>query len=210
MDVARPYSAVVPSLDGDVLVALAGVTSPLTGRQVANRARRGSQSAVSAVLDRLVEHGLVLRQQAGRAQLHTLNRAHVAAPAVEALARARSELFDRISQKVLTWPEEVRPANVTLFGSAARGDGDVRSDIDLFIVRPSDVHEDETLWERQIADLTEAVFLWTGNHASIVQTSVEDLPEFILSATDLVTSLQADGVDLAGINLRTLLRGARR
>src|SRR4051812_1306892 len=105
MDVARPYAAVAPSLDGDVLVVLAGVTGPLTGRQVAELARRGSQSAVSAVLDRLVEHGLVLRQKAGRAHLHTLNREHVAAPAVEALARARSVLFDRIGRYVSVMEE---------------------------------------------------------------------------------------------------------
>jgi predicted transcriptional regulator len=210
MDVARPYSAVVPSLDGDVLVALAGVTSPLTGRQVAERAQRGSQSAVSSVLDRLVEHGLVLRQKAGRAHLHTLNRAHVAAPAVEALAKVRSNLFDRIGDQIATWPEAMRPANVTIFGSTARGDGDVRSDVDLFIVRPSSVREDEPTWERQIAELTDAVFLWTGNHAAIVQTSIDDLPEFVLVATDLVASLQSDGIDLAGTNLRSLLRTARQ
>lgn len=209
MDVARPYAAVVPSLDGDVLVALAGVNSPLTGRQVADLARRGSPSAVTTVLDRLVEQGLVLRQKAGRAHLHTLNRAHVAAPAVEALARARSEFFDRIGQRVLTWPEPGRPVNVTIFGSTARGDGDVRSDIDLFIVRPSDVSEDDPAWERQIAELTEAVLLWSGNHAAIVQSSLALLPAIVQFDPDLVTALRSEGIDLAGTNLRTLLRRTR-
>lgn len=86
----------VTTLEGDVLVALAGTTRPLTGRQVAGLVPRGSQKAVSVALDRLVEQGIVLRQEAGRAYLHVLNRDHLAAPAVEVLAGLRGELLARL------------------------------------------------------------------------------------------------------------------
>jgi predicted transcriptional regulator len=207
MDVSRPYAAVVPSLDGDVLVALARVTKPLTGREIAQLAHRGSPSSVAAVLDRLVEHGLVLREKAGRANLHRLNREHVAAAAVEALAKARSSLFERIGRHVETWDPPV--VNVTLFGSTARGDGDTRSDIDLLVVRPSDVAEGHPGWSAQIDDLTEAIFTWTGNHAAIIQTGQDRLSSFAATLTPIVDSLERDGIDLAGTNLRTLLRDAR-
>jgi len=76
MDVAHPYTAVCPTLDSDVLSVLAGTTRPLTGREVARMLSRASHSGVLNVLNRLAEHGLVDRQEAGRAFLFTLNREH--------------------------------------------------------------------------------------------------------------------------------------
>jgi hypothetical protein len=208
VDLSRPYSAVAPSLDGDVLVALAGVQRPLTGREVAQLAQRGSPSAVATVLDRLVEHGLVIRKKAGRANLHELNRRHVAFPAVEALATTRATLFDRIGKLVERWA--LQPVNITLFGSAARGDGGTRSDIDLFVVRPANVAEDDPAWTAQVDALREEVFAWTGNHAAIVETSHLLLRAYVAFEQPVVSSLKRDGIDLAGTNLRSLLRGPER
>ena len=67
MDVARPYSAVVPSLEGDVLVTLAGTRKPMTGREVARLVKTGSQAGVLRALRRLAEQGLVEANDAGRA-----------------------------------------------------------------------------------------------------------------------------------------------
>jgi predicted nucleotidyltransferase len=204
VDVARPYSAVVPSIDGDVLVALARTAGPLTGRQVADLTHRGSQRAVSTVLDRLVEHGLVLRQPAGSSYLHTLNREHLAAPAVAALAQLRSELFDRIRRAVADW--EAPPLNLTVFGSTARGDGDVRSDVDLFLVRPAEI--DAAAWRQQVDDLSESIYRWTGNHAAVIEMDAGDLTAFVRAAPPVLASLREEGVDLAGTTLRSLLRDA--
>jgi predicted nucleotidyltransferase len=208
VDLSRPYSAVVPSVDGDVLVALAGTTRPLTGRQVSDLTRRGSQRAVSTVLDRLVEQGLVLRQKAGSSYLHILNRDHVAAPAVEALTRLRAELFDRVGRHVAEW---VQPAlNVTVFGSTARGDGDVHSDVDLFLVRFGGVDEADEEWRQQLVALAESIHSWTGNHASTIEMSVYELAAFVREAPPVLAALRDEGVDLAGTALRSLLRDAER
>jgi predicted nucleotidyltransferase len=206
VDVARPYSAVVPSIDGDVLVALARTAGPLTGRQVADLTHRGSQRAVSTVLDRLVEHGLVLRQPAGSSYLHTLNREHLAAPAVEALAQLRSELFDRIGRVVAGW--EAPPLNLTVFGSTARGDGDVQSDVDLFLVRPPEIDAAAETWRQQVDDLSESIYRWTGNHAAVIEMDAGDLTAFVRAAPPVLASLREEGVDLAGTTLRSLLRDA--
>ena len=64
MDVSRAYSAVAQTVEGDVLMVLAGTTQPLSGRRVARLAQRGSVAAVAKALDRLVRQGVVLRQEA--------------------------------------------------------------------------------------------------------------------------------------------------
>jgi hypothetical protein len=118
---------VSPTLEGDVLIVLAGTTRPLTGREVARLARRGTPPAVAAALTRLVRPGLVHREEIGSAFLHTLNRDHLAAPAVLVLAGLRSELLERLSAAVADW--EIQPVSAALFGSAARGDGDVEQEV---------------------------------------------------------------------------------
>lgn len=141
MDTARPYLAICPTLDSDVLAVLAGTSRPLTGREVARLAGRRSHAGVLDALNRLAQHGLVDRQEAGRAFLFTLNREHLAAPAVDILAGLRTELLNRIRHTIETW--QVAPTHVSLFGSTARAEGDTASDIDLFVVRPRGVAEDD-------------------------------------------------------------------
>lgn len=204
MDVARPYSAVVPTVEGDVLVVLAGTTRPLTGRQVAQLVRRGSQKAVSVALERLVEHGVVLREEAGRAYLHALNRDHLAAPAVELLAAMRSELLRRLRGKLSGWSPA--PVHASLFGSAARGDGDTHSDVDLLVVRPEGVNEEDRAWRTQVEDLAKAVLSWTGNHPGIAELSAAEFRKLPASSPPIVADLRDDGIDLAGTPIRTALK----
>ncbi len=101
MHLARPFAAIIPTLDGEVLVVLAGTTRPLTGRDVAKLVKRGSQAGVNRALRRLVEHGVVEAQEAGAAILYSLNREHLAAPAVSSLADLRGELVRRLRQSQL-------------------------------------------------------------------------------------------------------------
>jgi len=199
MNVGRPHSAIVPSLDGDVLIALGSTLEPLTGRQVAERAHRGSQSAVAVTLDRLVAQGIVLRQEAGRAYLHTLNRDHIAAPIVSQLAGLRSELLRRIRERLNEWP--IRPFHASFFGSAARTDGHLDSDIDLLIVSPEGSGDDDEAWCGQVHQLSESVLAWTGNHAGIIELSAESLALYRNDPPPIVTDLHRDAYQLAGISL---------
>ena len=197
MDVSRPYTAVSPSLDGEVLVALAGTTRPLTGRGVARLLDRGeSHKGVLNVLGRLVEQGLVHREEAGRALLYTLNRDHLAFPAVEVLAGMRSELIARLRRAVQDW--ELAPAHASLFGSAARGDGDTESDIDLLIVRPAEISDDDPRWRSQLNSLASDVGQWCGNHASLVEVSTNDLDRLATEQPPVVADLMSDGIVLVG------------
>lgn len=196
MDVARPYTALSPALDSTVLAVLARTTHPLTGREIARLARRSSHSGVLDVLNRLAEHGLVDRQEAGRAWLYTLNREHLAAPAVETLAGMRASLLERLGNAVGTW--EIQPFHASLFGSAARGDGDTHSDIDLLLVRPRAVGEDDSTWTAQRDELAVQIRRWTGNGAGLVEVGEEELKRLREQAPPIVAELREDGIVLHG------------
>jgi predicted nucleotidyltransferase len=197
IDVAFPHSAISPTLEGDVLIVLAGTTRPPTGREVARLARRGTQPAIAAALNRLVHQGLVLREEIGGSFLHTLNRDHLAAPAVLVLAELRAELLKRLRGAVDDW--EVQPVSAAMFGSAARGDGDADSDIDLLVVRPSLVDEEDERWRTQMVRLAEDVHAWTGNHASLIEVAEQDLRGLLAARPPLLGSLRTEAIPLAGL-----------
>lgn len=206
MDVSRPYAAIASGIHTDVLVALAGTTRPLTGRRVAELVGH-SQRGVLAALDRFVEHGLVLRAPAGRALMHELNRTHLAAPAVELLAGMRTEFLSRLRDAFAKW--EPAPVHASIFGSAARGDGDTSSDIDLFVVRPASVDEDTAAWRSQVDALIEDVHGWTGNHVAVIEQAEADIGRLRRSNPPVLKQLRRDGIDLAGTSLRELLGTSR-
>jgi predicted nucleotidyltransferase len=207
MDVSRPYSILSSKLESEALFVLAGTTRPLTGRQIAELVPHGSPAGVRLALDRLVAQGLVLREEAGRAHMHTLNREHLAAPAVEMLARLRSELYERLRQTFKSW--KIPPVHASLFGSTARGDGDVDSDIDLFIVRPQGLDEEDAQWRTQIDDLSERVLSWTGNHAGVIEIGEKELPGLRRKRPPVVAELERDAIDLAGPPVSRLLKRTR-
>jgi predicted transcriptional regulator len=203
MNVAKPFEAVSSSVDADVLVALSGSTMPRSGREVARRAKR-STTGVQHALDRLVEHGLVDRMEAGRTYLYTLNRNHLLAPAVEQMAEARNELIRRLREEIGAW--RLAPVHASLFGSTARKDGDTRSDIDLFIVRPEKVDAEAAAWRDQLDRLAEAVRGWTGNHAGIAEVPEKELARLRRARPPIVDELGRDAIDLAGTSTRSVLR----
>ena len=203
MDLARPYTAICPTLDSGVLTVLAGTSRPLTGREIARLLRRRSPSGVLDSLNRLTEHGLVDREEAGRAFLFTLNREHLAAGAVELLAGMRTELFDRISETVLSW--EVPPVHVSLFGSMARGEGDTSSDVDLFVVRPDAVEREDPRWREQVDLLTRQVQRWTGNPTAISEVAREECARLGRDKSPILAELRADAITLAGLDTSALL-----
>src|SRR4051794_35182337 len=169
MDLGAPHTAICPTLDSSVLAVLARTTHPLTGREVARLVGRPSHRGVLDVLNRLTDQGLVDREEAGRAFLFALNREHLAAPAVGVLANLRTELMGRLITQILVW--DPRPVHVSLFGSAARGDGDVQSDIDLLVVRSDDISPEHPTWQEQRDQLAVRVRRWTGNHAGIAEVT---------------------------------------
>lgn len=207
MDISRPWAPIRSPIDMEVVLVLRGTTRPLTGREVARLVRAGSQPAVNAALRRLAEEGLVHAEEAGNAYLYTFNREHLAAPALELLADIRSELERRLRAEIAEW--EIVPAHVSIFGSAARGDGDTRSDIDVFVVRPARVPEDDARWRAQLERLSDRVYAWTGNHVGLSEVSATDIRRLRRERPPVVEELRRDAITLAGAPPNELLGAAK-
>ncbi|MDF2753519.1 MAG: polymerase beta domain protein region [Gaiellaceae bacterium] len=207
MDLSRPWAPIRSPIDMEVLRVLRGTTRPLTGREVARLVRAGSQPTVNASLRRLSDEGLVHVEEAGNAYLYTFNREHLAAPAVELLADVRSELERRMRDEVAGW--KIAPVHLSVFGAAARCDGDTKSDIHIFVVRPRDVPDDDPGWHEQLDGLSDHVLAWTGNHVGLSEVSEADVRRLRRERPPVVAELSRDAIAIAGPEPHELLGGRR-
>ena len=161
----------------------------------------------------------------GRNRVHELNREHVAAPVAEGLADLRLTLWKRFRTALAGW--NPKPVYGCVFGSAARGDGDAQSDIDLLLVRaPSAGDADprrksasrieavtgyvtEALalqltdrqvakWARQVGQLYDLVPSWTGNQLQVVEMSAFEWADHRRRHTSLFVEIDRDAIQVAG------------
>lgn len=197
MDLSSPVADVVPGVRGAVLGTLARLTEARTGRQIARTAGQ-SPSSTARILDDLVDAGLVLRVTGGRDNGYELNRDHVAASAVLALATLRGELLARLRTTI---GNHRGIAAAWLFGSAARADGDRASDLDLLIV-----FADERQAEAIVGDLATAGRAWTGNPVQVVEHTLESFATLVAEANPLIAALRRDGIELVDGSNRLLGR----
>lgn len=171
MQIQHPFRTVTASLDGDVLAVLARVEKPLTAPRIAELIDGYSLSGVRKSLHRLVEQGVVLEALVGRTRSYVLNLDHLAAHAIREFADLRAELILRIRRHVEEHLPDAR--FVAVFGSAARGEMRVDSDIDLLVVRDEGLNGDD--WEQRLAEFAEAVRRWTGNVCDPVSFDADEL-----------------------------------
>jgi hypothetical protein len=203
MDLSRPFGVVTPTVDGDVLKVLAGAEASFTGRQVQQLMGIRSERGVRNALQRLVSQGVVSRQKAGSADLYSLNRRHLAAPSIIAIAGLRRELLAHLTDLIDGWP--IRPPYAALFGSAARGDMTLESDLDVIVVRPDNIDADDDAWQAQLADLADLATAWTGNDTRVLEYGVDE----VRGSTDAVLgTIAVEGIALHGSG--TWLRAALR
>jgi predicted nucleotidyltransferase len=207
MDLSRPWAPIRSPIDMEVMRVLRGTARALTGRDVARLVRTGSQPTVNASLRRLSAEGLVRVEEAGNAYLYTFNREHLAAPAVELLADIRAELERRLRDEIASWT--IAPVHLSIFGSAARGDGNTASDIDIFVVRPRDISHDDPHWREQLDSLSDRVLAWTGNHAGLSEVSETDVRRLRRERPPVVDELSREAITVAGPKPAELLGGRR-
>jgi hypothetical protein len=188
VDLSDPTAAFGPSRDRAVLRALAVDLQPRSGRRLAADAGIAHSTALR-VLDRLVREGVAIELDAGRARLFRLNPDHVLAPCVIALATARDLLIERLRAEIATW--SLPPAAALMFGSAARGDGDAESDVDVLLLRPRAI-ADRDEWGRQVDGLAERVRAWSGNHLGVVELEPDSVP----AEAALIAAVRAEGIEL--------------
>ena len=178
MDLSSPLSSLIPSVDAVVLEALAG-----SAHCSWHRRRRATN------------HGAVYR----------LNREHLLASSVLAAARARRELLQRLGDACgrLT----PTPISACVFGSVARNEAGLESDIDLLIIVDgvSDVDD----WADQIYELTTQVEARTGNRLEVITQSTDHLAGLVRVGEPIVASWQRDAITVYGTELGAVLLGVQ-
>ncbi len=207
MEIQRPFAAITPTLDGDVLTALSAADVWFTTGQLQRVIQGRSVQGIRLTLSRLAKQGIVDTDQVGQTRRYRLNADHVAAPAITKLADLRGELLQRIEDHVGSWP--LQPAYVAIFGSAARGQMRPDSDIDMFIVRP-DTLGDEEAWDAQVAEFARLLTRWTGNDGRILQMTEREVTTGAES-DPVLASVAREGLTVHGQSawLRALVNGGR-
>ena len=203
MHFSEPGTVVMPAKTAAVLRALVGTSRALSVRDLARLAHT-SPARTSEIVARLDEHGLVDVEEAGGAKLCRFNHEHVAAKAVADLVGMRRLLLDLLRSEISSW--SVQPAHASLFGSAARGDGDTRSDIDLLLVRASDVDADA--WDTQLATAADRLRRATGNAVSWFDLDLDGLRAAVRAGEGIVDEWRRTALHLCGTPLAELLRSA--
>jgi predicted nucleotidyltransferase len=190
MNLGFPVSDVAPGVRGALLQALARLEQPVTRRRLAAAAGVAPGNA-SAVIEELIKAGLVSETVAGRSSMVVLNRDHLAAGPVLALAGLRGELIRRLRERLSTWLEL---DGAWLFGSVARGDASSESDVDVLVV--ADDLQSPDLHER-LSRLQVDVRSWTGNDLQLVEHSPSSWRKLVRANNPLVEQIRLDGIDLA-------------
>jgi predicted nucleotidyltransferase len=190
VNLGSPVLDVAPAVRGALLQTLARLEQPVTRRQLAAAAGVAPGNA-SAVIEDLIQSGLVSETVAGRSSMVLLNRNHLAAGPVLALAGLRGELIRRLRERLSPWPDL---HGAWLFGSVARGDASSDSDVDLLIVaedlQSSDLHD-------RLSRLQADVRSWTGNDLQLVEHSPSSWRKLVRAKNPLVEQLRLDGIALA-------------
>jgi predicted nucleotidyltransferase len=197
MDLAHPFEVITPTVDGDVLQVLASAEASFTPPQIQALANRHSVSGVRKALARLTRAGIVTTERIGQAFRYGLNREHLAAPHVVALARLRSDLIERMTALLGHWSDAAEYAAV--FGSAATGHMRLDSDIDVFVVRPDSVELDDSVWRAQLDEFARRVTAWTGNDTRILEFSATEARTALIAASEpVLDDIREHGLRLHG------------
>ncbi len=174
MRLQHPFEAVTTSVDGDCLSVLARAEHEFSAaRLVSLLGRKRSLTGVRNALDRLATQGIVDVRHVGNVKSYALNRSHLLAPAIIAIATARERLIDAISTELGEWAEA--PVFGALFGSAARGEMQVDSDIDVLLVHAEDC--DIEAWSDQVMRLHRMAEKWTGNDTRVLTIGEREVDE---------------------------------
>ena len=191
----EPFGGLVPGARGAVLAVLLRTGTPLTGRQIHGLVSDDfSLWSVQEALKSLTQLGLVETQTIGRAGVHTINEGHAAVAPLRTLVDPVAILTAAIG--------EVTDANVQsvlLFGSIARGEATVSSDIDLAVIASPD-------WAGRV-ELEDVVRTRLGNDCDVLVFSEPEFQRLARDGEPVVSGIVQDGIALVGSKPRTK-RGA--
>lgn len=201
MDFVRPIEAIVPGAHGRVLAVLADTTAELNLRTIAQLAGV-SQAQASRVLPGLVELGVVERREVPPASLFRLVPEHVASRALLALARSTDTVLDEVGRLAASLPHA--PMSIIIFGSFTRREAGPDSDIDVLVVRPADVDEDDEDWATSLEEWRGDVRRLAGNPVEVLEVSTDEAAARVAGRSPLWAEIRRDGRVVHGLDLDDL------
>lgn len=206
MDFRRPIEVVIPGVQGRILAVLADTTAELNLRTIA-RLSGVSPAQASRVLPVLVTLGLVERREAPPSALFALVEDNVAGRLVRALGRSREVVLEELNS--LAGQMDPKPVSAIVFGSLARGEADAMSDVDIVLVRPTDVDEDDEPWASSADGWRTSARRLTGNPVQVIEIDETEVARRLRRPTALWADVLREGVVVHGLSLQSL-RGRLR
>lgn len=205
MDFRRPVEAVIPGVQGRILAVLAETTAELNLRTIA-RLSGASPAQASRVLPELVALGLVERREAPPSALFLLIEDNVAGRLVRALSRSRDKVLGELG--ALAGQMDPTPVSAIVFGSLARGEADALSDVDLVLVRPAGVDEDDEPWASSAEGWRTSARRLTGNAVQVIEIDETEIARRLRRPNALWANVLREGVVVHGLSLESI-RGRR-
>lgn len=201
MDFVQPIEAVVPAAQGAVLAVLAETTAELNLRTIAQLSGV-SKAQASRVLPRLVEFGMVERREVPPSSLFRLVPEHVASRTILDLARSPDSVLRHIGEMARDLPGP--PLSVIVFGSLARREAGIDDDIDVVVVRPMNLDEDDEMWITSVEQWRAAVRRLTGNPVEVLEVDADQAASRLADPNQLWADIRRDGRVVHGMSLDEL------
>lgn len=134
MNLSEPLDGLTGAVDAAVLHVLARANVGFSGRQVHSLANLGSTSSVHRALKGLVELGVVSTESRPPSIIYRINTEHALWPVIELGLSTRTRVFESISRFCDEELPQELDLTVVVYGSVARRESTLDSDIDLFVV----------------------------------------------------------------------------
>lgn len=210
MDLSDPISAVIPSIDGRVLLSLARSGLPMTGHQVARLAGVSPEGARKVLL-RLRDHGLVTTMRAGSAVMYAANRRHLMWPGIQQLVSDADRAVGSVKAIIGGTIDEVigergsSRVTAALYGSVARGESRADSDVDVLLVFPDE--ESAEVTDALVVAVIDTVQEATGNVCNVYAATRTEFDALVVRDDPMIASWAADAHVFRGPDFRRRLRG---
>lgn len=189
-----------------ILRTLLPMSSPVSGTEARRLAGVRSVKAMWTSLEELTELGILLRGQTRGTHLYQINREHHLADPLASLFTAEARRPGEVRTALRSALESAGLANAVrsavLYGSYARGDAGVRSDLDVLVIAREEA--DVRPIEDALMDVGRVLEARFGPPLSPYVLSESRVRERFRDGDPLILSIASEGRELFGSPLREM------